>query len=83
LFNKILYYFFYVLFFKDTWRIIFGCLFAYLLAPKILKPELGEAGQILIWVMLMCIGWSLSGYPSRLITDFLKKIITRGPSHEK
>ena len=76
--NKILYVFFYVVFSKDTWRILIGCLFAYLLAPKVFTPELSRNGQILIWIMMACIGYSIAGYPSRLITDFLKRLIPRG-----
>jgi hypothetical protein len=83
LIKKILYVVFYVLFSKDIWRILLGCLFAYLLAPQLFKPEITKAGQILIWIMLACIGWSITGYPSKLITNFLKKIFLRSSSYEK
>lgn len=67
-----LYIFSYLILTEDVWRIAFGVLFACILAPSVLATRQVEiTGTILIYVMLICIGWWLSGYPAKKITRTL------------
>ena len=64
--------FFYLIFSEDAWRIGFGIVFAYVLAPSIMATrELQLGGTILVYLMLISIGWWLFGFPARKITRFL------------
>jgi hypothetical protein len=70
---------FYILFSPDTWRILIGIILAgFLVSPLARSQEIGPAGQTMLWVMLVAIGWSISAFPGKKIAGFLKKIILKG-----
>ncbi|MBW1758865.1 MAG: hypothetical protein JRG68_00020 [Deltaproteobacteria bacterium] len=70
---------FYILFSPDTWRILIGIILAgFLVSPLTRSQEIGPAGQVMVWVMLLAIGWSISAFPGKKIADFLKRIILKG-----
>ena len=74
-FNRFLYFIFYILFSTDTWRIAFGLLAAGILAPQLTSgKDYSFAGQIMIGVMIMGLGYAFFAVPARYITDGLKKI---------
>ena len=74
-----IYLFFYFVLSEDTWRLGFGIFFAYILAPSILATqEVHYTGKILIYFMLICVGWWLFGYPARRITRVLMGFIRKG-----
>lgn len=66
---------FYILFSTETWRIVLGFIFAAVLTPRILPPELSSIARALVYVMVATIGYSLAGRPARWITDALKRVI--------
>ena len=67
------YFFFYVLFHPDPYRVLFGFLAAILLAPKIAPPDLAAAGRVMLYVMIASIGWAVFGKPAAWITTGLKR----------
>jgi hypothetical protein len=71
------YVFFYILFWPDTWRILIGVAVAYLLAPRLVYPDIGTWGSGMICVMLASIGYAFSSLPARWISDRLKKLILK------
>ena len=68
---------FYILFWPDTWRILFGLLIALLFTPYILPADMAVAGRAMLYVMVAAIGWSLSRKPANWITSQLKKVILK------
>ncbi len=67
---------FYILFSPDTWRILIGTGLAFLLAPKIIAPrELSPAGEVMVWVMIITIGWAVSAIPGKKIAEFFKRLV--------
>ena len=60
----------YLLLSEDVWRLAFGGLFAYILAPSVLATRPMEAaGVMLVYIMLVSIGWWAAGYPAKKITQ--------------
>ncbi|MCP4693691.1 MAG: hypothetical protein GY859_36990 [Desulfobacterales bacterium] len=66
---------FYILFSPDAWRILAGIILSYFATPGLLRPELGKPGEIMLYIMVAAIGWTISGAPARWITKGLKKLI--------
>lgn len=66
---------FYILFLPDSWRILIGCIAAWLLTPFIVKPDMGISARVILYVMTATIGYAGSGVPARWITRFFKKLI--------
>jgi len=64
---------FYILFAPDTWRILFGFVISILLTPEIVPPDLSMAGRVMLHVMILAIGWAITGKPAAWITAGLKK----------
>jgi hypothetical protein len=78
--KSLTYFFFYILFHPDPYRILFGFLAAILLAPQIVPPDLSAAGRAMIYVMIATIVWALSARPAAWITGALKKwLLGEGP----
>ena len=71
--KKLTYYFFFVLFHPDSYRILIGFLAAILLTPRIAPPDLSAAGRAMLYVMLACIGYAIAAKPAVWITRALKK----------
>jgi hypothetical protein len=72
------YIFFYLLLSDDTWRIAAGFIAAVWLGPTVTQGrEMSQGAAALVWLMIMAIGWSLSAWPARKITDALKRAVKR------
>jgi hypothetical protein len=72
------YIFFYVLFSDDTWRLAAGFIFAVFLGPLVTQGrDLSQGGQVMIWLMILAIGWSVTAWPAKKITDALKRTVKR------
>ena len=72
------YLFFYLLLSPDTWRIFFGFIGAVLLGPMLTQGRnLSQAGEVMTWLMIMAIGWSLTAWPARKITGALQRAVKR------
>ncbi len=69
------YYFFYLLFSTDFWRILMGVAVSILATPHLAPPDFSAAGRIMLYGMVAAIGWSITAAPSRWITRGLKKAI--------
>lgn len=69
---------FYILFSPDTWRLVIGILAAWLLVPGIIhNQDFSTPARIMIWIMLIAIGWAVSSYPGRKIALLIKKVILK------
>ena len=66
---------FYILFSPDTWRIVMGIIFAVLLVPHIVKPDMTMPARGVLYIMVATIGYAGSGLPARGITKLLKRLI--------
>ncbi|WP_319525870.1 hypothetical protein [uncultured Desulfosarcina sp.] len=72
------YIFFYLLFSDDTWRILAGFLMAVFLGPLVTRGrDLSQGGEVMVWLMIMAIGWSVSAWPSKKITGALQKAVKK------
>lgn len=72
-----LYYFFYVLFSVDTWRVLIGLAMALIFGPRLTAGRgLGAAGEIVVWAMILAIGYAAGQYPARFISRGLRKFFT-------
>jgi hypothetical protein len=72
------YLFFYLLLSPDTWRIMFGFIFAVVLGPMVTQGRnLGQAGEVMVWLMIMAIGWSVTAWPAKKITGALQRAVKR------
>jgi hypothetical protein len=74
--HTISYYLFYLLFSEDTWRIAAGLVLAVLLGPPVTRGRnLGQAGEVMVWLMILAIGWSVTAWPAKKITTALKRAL--------
>jgi len=71
------YFFFYLIFWPDTYRILIGLSAAFFLAPRITPPDQGGFGQAMMHIMLACIGYAASAKPARSISNKLKKMVLK------
>lgn len=72
------YIFFYLLFSDDTWRVAAGFAGAVLIGPLVTQGrDLSRAGEALVWLMIMAIGWSIAAWPARKITGALKRALKK------
>ena len=70
------YIFFYLLLADDTWRIAAGFILAVWLGPLLTQGRhLNRAAEVMVWLMILAIGWSLTGWPAKKITGFLKRAV--------
>ncbi|BBO87911.1 hypothetical protein [Desulfosarcina ovata] len=70
------YIFFYLLFSEDAWRIAAGFVGAVLLGPLVAQSrELTQAAEVVVWLMIMVIGWSVTAWPARKITAALRRAV--------
>ncbi|BBO80699.1 hypothetical protein DSCO28_12650 [Desulfosarcina ovata subsp. sediminis] len=70
------YIFFYLLFSEDAWRIAAGFVGAVLLGPLVAQSrELTQAAEVVVWLMIMVIGWSVTAWPARKITAALRRSV--------
>lgn len=74
--QSISYYLFYLLFSEDAWRITGGLLLAVILGPKVTQGrDLSRMGEVMVWLMILAIGWSVAAWPARKITGALKRAV--------
>jgi hypothetical protein len=72
------YLFFFLLFSADTWRIAAGLVMALFLGPLVVQGRnLSQAGEVMVWLMIVAIGWSVTAWPARKITEALQRAIKR------
>ena len=73
------YFFFYILFLPDTWRILVGLLAAVFLAPAVATPQIDTFGRTVLYLMITAIGYAVSGAPARGISRAMKHLLLGGP----
>lgn len=72
------YIFFYLLFSDDVWRIAAGFVCAVLLGPVLTQGRnLSQAGEVMVWLMILAIGWSVTAWPAKKITAALRRAVKR------
>ena len=72
------YIFFYLLFSVDAWRIAAGFVLAVFLGPLVTRGQnLSQGGEVMVWLMIMAIGWSVSAWPAKKITAALQRAVKR------
>ncbi|PIE67230.1 MAG: hypothetical protein CSA23_05105 [Deltaproteobacteria bacterium] len=72
------YFIFYLILSEDTWRILAGFIAAVSLGPMVTQGRnLNRGAEIMVWLMIMAIGWSVSGWPAGKLTDGLKKAVKK------
>lgn len=64
---------FYILFLPDSWQILMGLVFAWLLLGAATVPEMVLYKKALIFVMLAVIGYAVTRIPGRWIAGRLRK----------
>ena len=69
------YLFFYILFWPDTWQIAIGLLAAWLLPPFFMPPDASLFKTVMVFIMMGCIGYAVSGVPARAISRLLRKML--------
>jgi dipeptide/tripeptide permease len=68
------YIFFYLLFSADTWRVLCGVVMAVVLTPHLATGrEMSPAGQGLLGLMLVAIGWWVTAWPMEKWAAFLRR----------
>lgn len=61
----------------DTWRLLIGFILAVIFGPKLTAGrELGVSGEIVVWAMVMAIGYAAGHYPARFISKGLRNFFT-------
>ncbi|WP_372683329.1 hypothetical protein [Desulfosarcina sp.] len=72
------YIFFYLLFSQDTWRIVAGFVCAVFLGPVLTQGRnLSQGGEVMVWLMILAIGWSVTAWPAKKITAALRRAVER------
>ena len=67
---------FYLLFAPDTWRVLIGMGLAFFLTPRIVASHpLGAFGRVMLWGMLVAIGWAVSAIPGQRLADLFKGLV--------
>jgi hypothetical protein len=75
---SVAYILFYLLFSADIWRIAAGFLAAVLLGPQVTQGrDLSRSGEVMVWLMIMAIGWSVTAWPAKKITAALQRAVKR------
>ena len=72
------YIFFYLLFSDDAWRIVTGLVCALFLGPLLTQGRnLSQGGEVMVWLMILAIGWSVTAWPAKKITGALQRAVKR------
>ena len=72
------YIFFYLLFSDDDWRISAGLVCAIFLGPLLTQGRnLSQGGEVMVWLMILAIGWSVTAWPAKKITGALQRAVKR------
>ena len=64
----------YVLLTPDTWRILAGTICAFLLTPRLLPVDRTGMGRYVLFIMIVVVGWAVTGAPARWITQRLQSL---------
>ena len=76
--NLFLYIVFYLIFSPDTWRILIGLLAALIIGPKVVaNGSYSPVGQVVIWLMILALGYVLSAPIGRFISKRLTAFFGR------
>lgn len=68
---------FYLLFLPDTWQILIGVIVALLLAPQLLRPDMGPAAAAIVHVMIASIVYAVTTRVGRWISQSLQKFFLK------
>ncbi len=72
------YIFFYLLLSEDTWRIAAGFVCAVFFGPLVTRDrDLSQSGEVMVWLMIMAVGWSVTAWPAKKITNALRRAVKR------
>jgi hypothetical protein len=75
--NRLLYYFFYILFSVDTWRLLIGFVLALIFGPMLTAEQhLSLPGRVVVWLMILAIGYAVGHHPARYISRSLRRLFT-------
>lgn len=78
--SQSLYIIFYLLFSPDTWRILIGLAATLIIGPRATATsDYSPAGQVLIWLMILVLGFVLSAPVGRFISRRLT-VLFRHPA---
>ncbi|MFO7713524.1 hypothetical protein [Desulfosarcina sp.] len=73
---SVAYILFYLLFSEDTWRIAAGFVCAVFFGPLLTQGRnLSRGGEVMVWLMILAIGWSLTAWPAKKITAALQRAL--------
>ena len=64
----------YFLLTPDTYRILAGTVFAVILTPRLLPVDRTGMGRYVLFIMIVVVGWAVTGAPARWITQRLRSL---------
>ena len=64
----------YFLLLDDSWRILAGTVLAVLLTPRLLPVDRTGMGRYVLFIMIVVVGWAVTGPPARWITQRLQSL---------
>ena len=69
---------FYIIFLPDTYRVLFGLTAAWLLAPSVIASQpLTFPGKAMIWIMLVTIGYAVTGVIGNKIAGWARRLFLK------
>ena len=72
------YIFFYLLFSDDAWRVAAGFVCAIFIGPLLTQGrDLSQVGEVMVWLMILAIGWSVTAWPAKKVTTALRRAVER------
>ena len=70
-----LFLFTYLLLTPDTWRILIGTVLAVIATPHLLPVDRTGMGRYVLFIMIVVVGWALTGAPARWLTQRLQAFL--------
>ena len=64
----------YFLLSPDTYRILAGTVFAVILTPRLLPVDPTGMGRYVLFIMIVVVGWAITGAPARWLTRRLQSL---------
>ena len=64
----------YFLLSPDTYRILAGTVAAVILTPRLLPVDRTGMGRYVLFIMIVVVGWAITGAPARWITQRLQSL---------
>jgi len=68
---------FYILFWPDTWRIVFGLAAAFLIAPHLSRTDDSQLETGMLIIMIAAIVYAVSAKPAQIISIKLRRFILK------